>query len=495
MKVLLINPPDWDQVVYSSNEAAASERGYYPPLGLMYIASMLKKEGGHEVAIIDAVLERLRYDRLGEILRRDRPDMVGITAFTMNVLDALETARCVKRNLPGAHVCMGGPHVTLFPLETLGFESVDTVVVGDGEFTCLRLVQALEGGESLQGIPGLLYKDNGKAVGNPPAARIKDLDRIPHPARELTRYREYWSILGDARPATTMMTTRGCPFQCVFCCHDPVFRLRSISNVMEEVSQCVSLGIKEIFFFDETFNIDRRRVLQFCREMTALGSPVAFDIRARVDTVDPEILRSLKESGCRRIQFGVEAGTQKVLDRIGKRITLKQAEDAFLWARRAGLITFADFMVGLPGETADDIHRTIAFAKKLEPDYVQFSSLLPLPGTDIYEEGIRTGIFSGDFWRDYARNPKAGFIPELWTEFLSAEQIHQLCNRANVEFYFRPLYIVTQILRTRSVRNFLLHAKLGLRLFRNYFAQRVTPVRMAEKQTHRGKLNAPRGSP
>ena len=206
--------------------------------------------------------------------------------------------------------------------------------------------------------------------------------------------------------------------------------------MLEEIEHCLSLGIREIFFHDDTFTIDKKRVLTICELINKRGLKFDRDARVRVDTVNYELLSGMKKAGCHRISFGVESGNPRILKNLRKGITLEQVETAFRQCRKLKIQTLADFMIGSPGESRQDIMETISFSRRLGADYAQFSVTTPYPGTDLYREALAKGVIESDVWSEFARNPKEDFIPPLWTENLSREELIELLNTAYKNFIY-----------------------------------------------------------
>ena len=331
------------------------------------------------------------------------------------------------------------------------------------------LVDNIHDREALKEIGGLVFRDNGEVVNTGPRALVSDLDTLPFPARHLTSYEKYSSLLARRTPTTTMFTSRGCPFRCAFCDRPHLgkrFRARSPRNVVDEMEACTRLGIYEFLVYDDTFTVDRSRVLDICEEIQDRKLDVGWDIRARVDTVDLEMLKALRAAGCERIHYGVEAGTEKILKVLNKRITIEQVRDSFRWTKQMGIDVLAYFMIGSPTETREDILQTVAVAKSLNPDYVHITILTPFPGTQIYFDGLAQGVFKEDYWHQFAVNPSSDFKPRYWEEELAASELVDLLNYAYRSFYLRPSYVLRRAFNVHSVGEFLRKAHAGLKVLK-----------------------------
>jgi len=474
MKILLINPPRYNEIVADNPAFIDEERGYNPPLGLLYLAGYLKKNSRHQVFGLDAQVDNLGYGedffkRIEEI----NPDLAGITVMTFTLVDVLKTVELVKKVSQKLNkkivVVLGGPHAHLFPEETLSLENVDFVIKGEGEVPFFLLLEALEGRGNFSEIKGLVYKKDGQIFNNPIGDFLENLDELPFPDRELLPVKKYSSLLGAGRIVTTMFTSRGCPFQCTFCDRPHLgkkFRSRSAQNVVDEMEICLKLGIEEILIYDDTFTVNRQRVLEICDEIKRRGLNFFWDIRARVDTVDNEVLKQLKSAGCSRIHFGVEAGTEKIFKVLNKGIHLDQVERAFIAARANNIETLGYFMIGAPTETREDILETINFAKKINPDYVHITILTPYPATGLYNRALAEGVISNDHWLEFARHPEGGVVTRYWEKELTKKELFELLERFYKEFYGRPSYILKQILKVRSVKDLIKKSKAGLKILR-----------------------------
>jgi len=454
MKILLINPPIENTIASVMPKELEEGLDFLPPLGLMYIASFLEKETSYDVEILDCPVERMGYGALKEEIRKRDPDVIGITAMTFTLIDVVKTAELAKKINPQIKVILGGPHVIIFPNETIKNKNIDFLVLGEGEGAIKPLLENISNSDELKKVRGLVFKDGQNIVNTGRADLIERLDDLPFPARSLAPYRKYFSVLSPRRPVTTMFTSRGCPFQCLFCDRPQlgkIFRARSAESVVDEMEECVKMGIQEIFIYDDTFGVDRQRVLDICNGINMRGLSIAWDIRTRVNTVDREVLEALKSANCQRIHYGVEAGTQKILNILKKGITLKQVEDAFRITKEIGIQTAAYFMIGSPTETREDILQTIKFMKKINPDYAHITITTPFPATNLYIMAQAEGVLTADVWHDFAENPEPGFVPPIWEKILSRAELLTLLKGAYRSFYFRPSYILKRILQLESL--------------------------------------------
>lgn len=469
MKVLLINPPIFNLLVGDSPKFLDEERGYNPPLGLMYLASYAKKYSNHEIEILDTQVEELNFEQIKERIKRGDPDVVGIEVMTFTLLDVIETIKIIKEVNKDIKIVLGGPHVNIFPIESINNTGVDCIILGEGEKIFTELLNNFDSKQKLKKIKGLIFTEDKKIINTGVPDLIEKLDELPFPAREITPYKKYSSVLAKRSPVTTMITSRGCPFQCTYCFRPHLgkkFRAHSAQYVFDEIRSCIDLGIHEALIYDDTFTVDKKRVHQICDLLIEKNIDFGWDIRARVDTVDKELLNKLKKAGCERVHYGVEAGVQKIINELNKGITLQQALDAFKETKKAGIETLAYFMIGNPTETRTEIKETLDFAKKLNPDFVSFSVTVPFPSTALYARALQEKVIKTDVWKEYAKNPTKEFQSPLWTKELSREELLNWLNFAYKDFYSRPSYILKKMMKIRSVAEFKRKMKAGLRVLK-----------------------------
>jgi anaerobic magnesium-protoporphyrin IX monomethyl ester cyclase len=337
---------------------------------------------------------------------------------------------------------LGGPHPTFLPQETLQAElGLDAVVVGEGEETIVDIFQKYEKTEDneLSEVKGIIYRENNKIRTNLPRTPIKDLDNIPFPARHLLPFKDYV----DSGYAGAMITSRGCVFSCNYCSSSLImgkkFRVRSPENVVDEIEELVSkYKIKDLAFIDDIFMLNKRRAMSIADEIKNRNLDINFITSSRVDTVNRDLLESLKSSGMNTLYCGVESGSQRVLDLMGKGITLKQVEDAFKIIKDVDIATIASFILGYPGETIEEINETITFSIKLEPDFTQYSILTPFPGTPIYYELKQKDLLDNENWNEYTAMNSVINYEKLG---LSKKLVKRKLTRAYLKFYTRPKYI------------------------------------------------------
>ncbi len=380
--------------------------GHKPPQSVLTLATYLRHNGFSDVHCLDAQLGELTPAETADRLAEMKPDIVGITAWTDFWYPTWETVRLTRRKLPDCAIVIGGPHCSIYPEESLAYSEADYLVKGDGEDVLLQLVRELADGLPVTDQPGLWRKQGGRILAPvEPSAMIKDLTRIPPPDRTLLPFRRYSSVLTPAEYETTMITSRGCPYKCVFCKMDvQKVYARSAEQVVDEFQQIAELGITDVQIYDDTFTWGHARALDICQGIIDRGIKLRWAIRDRANRVTPELYELLRRAGCDRVHFGVETGSPRILKESGKFITMEQLETGIGMAKESGMTVMAYFMFGFRDETVDDARMTIDFAKKLDVDYPVFVVLIPYPGTQIYREGLEQGILPGDFWCEFTKN-------------------------------------------------------------------------------------------
>jgi len=451
--ILLINPREDNMILADNPSFVDEERGYNPPLGILYIATAIKYNTDWEVVFIDMNAEKIKYEELPLIIAKKKPMLVGMTALTFTIIDVLKVAEIVKCVDKEIKIMLGGIHPYIYPEETIRLKNIDYICLGEGE---KAIVEFLEKYPKVSEVKGFYYKDgSGKICNTGYLPMIENLDTVRFPDRRLSKYKLYTSILAKKNPITTMITSRGCPFQCTYCIRPhfgKICRFRSPKNIIEEVKDCVELGIKEIFFYDDTFTINKKRVIEFCEEMIkeGLNQEIKWDIRSRVDTVDQKMINLLKKAGCDRIHFGIESANERILKILKKNINLKETEEIFKICDFEGVTAFAYFMIGSPTESKEEILNTIDFASRIKVKYSQITITTPFPETEIYKELLVSKYYENDYWKKFAENPTRDFKVKYYEDKLNEKELFDLLKLFYKKFYFRPKFIFNEFLKIRS---------------------------------------------
>ena len=474
MRVLFLVPPDTLSIESSVPDQLEKRKEFRQRLGLLSVAASLEKITGSRPEFLDVSVLGNTYRILEhELQEMSPPDVVGLSVLTFNMLDARLTAKLVRERFPKAKIVAGGHHATLYPRETVNLPEIDYVVCGEGERVFARLVQELEQSpgrpraEVLDAIGGLGWKtDSGEVRFNPFKDEGVDFDGIPQPAHHLIDLSKYNNVLARQAHTASVQSSRGCPAACTFCdIRKTKFRSRSPENVVRELKDLVALGTRDFFFVDDTITVDKRRVLKICELIQKEKLEIEFKISSRTDMITPEVLGALRKAGCYRIHYGVESATPRLLDYLEKGSTPERVRRAFKMTREAGIQTYAYMMIGIPTETREEMFASVDYvARTLRADYAQFSILTPYPKTALYERMLKDGIVSHDYWQEFAEDPREGFKVRFWNKDFSEEQLRELQDECMRRFYGRRDYIVQELRRIRSFREFAVKARVGARV-------------------------------
>ncbi len=464
MRLLLVRPNTQNTIQSEVPKAVAAENNSYPPLALLALGTWLRQHCTHEVAVIDAQMEDLDYPALTRRIQEWEADVVGITAFTVELVDVVRTVRAARAAHSVRHVVLGGPHCNDFPAEARDLAGVSAVVRGEGQQPLKALLDAWEAGKEARGIPGVMVHADDPVPEH--VLLSDDLDSYPVLDRTLIDYKRYCGLMVGGGVFTTVVTSRGCPHRCSFC-NTPRLKFHSASpgHICDELEACIALDIRDIYFVDDTFNVTNQRVHALCDEILARGLKVSWTVRMRVNGVDRALVQKMKDAGCSRIQFGVEQGTAQGLQRLRKGVTLEEVERAFSICHQLGMPTVAYFMIGTPTErTRLDVLRTVRYAIRLRPDFVMINVLTPFPGTPLFDEGVEAGVLKLQPWLDFMRDPRAEFQPQLWDEHFTREELRSLLAMAWRSFYWRPRFVMSQVKELRNPRDLARKARAALRL-------------------------------
>ncbi len=425
-----------------------------PPLGLAYIASYLREygRGRHQVMLVDALTLDYSQEQFQGLIREFGPDVVGISAISTSAIDDVyEYARLAKEADSGVRTVVGGNHVSFTAEDSLRECShVDIIVCGEAEETFLDLVDTIRRKGSLGKVRGIAYRSgSGRVIRNSPRPLIEDLDTIPMPAYDQLPMNMY--RMGKER-FMAIITSRGCPFGCIFCSSSRLmgkrYRERSAKNIVEEIRVLNrDYGISNIEIIDDMFVLKEGKVKEFHDLLKKEGLKIHWSCSSRVDIIarKPGVLKHLKESGCHTIYVGAESGSQKSLDRVRKGITLDQTREAVRLIKQAGIGVFGSFIIGIPGETREDIKKTIRFAMEIDPDLIQFTVCTPYPGTPLYEYAKKEGLLLTGDWKEYTVLNPVMRIPGI-----PPKEIKKMLGKAYFRFYIRPRFLWKNIKRRNT---------------------------------------------
>jgi anaerobic magnesium-protoporphyrin IX monomethyl ester cyclase len=444
MNVLLISPP-W--IIEDDRNLWKNVGSCLPPLGLAYIASFLEREHV-SVGMLDCTAEEIAVNKIEDrLVSIAEPDFIGITATTPIFPNGLAIAKIAKRLFPKTKVVFGGVHPSVLPNEVLRNPSVDLVVRDEGEVTLKELVS----GKPLDEIDGLSWKKNGEIVHNKNRALIKDLDDIPPPAYHLLPMKRYHPALGSYKrlPAMSIFATRGCPGRCTFCYRTfyGKTRCRSANNVIEEIKILQGdYGIKEIAFYDDTFTLFRKTILEFCERIVRENIDITWSCFSRADYVSTDVLNAMKKAGCHLILFGVESADETILNNIKKRLSLDKVKKVVRICKDIGIETRASYMIGNPGETEETIKKTIDFAVELDTDEVQFNITTAYPGTELFEWAEANGFLTTTDWSLYHMSFSNLNLPTVRQDVL--KRYYKI---AHTRFYLRPKIVLRRLFKARTM--------------------------------------------
>lgn len=464
MKILLVYPPQ--PKVKGGLSPSYIQQRYsflYPPLGLLYLASNIDRNKYH-VKIIDSIALKLSIKSCIDYIKEFKPDILGITVLTDSAYFAKTIAEGAKALFPNIRIVLGGPHINIYPYETMRFEAVDFCLQYFAEISFPMLLRAVENNSGYSDVPGLFYKHKQQIYKSAiPLNPNIDLDSLNLPDRRLLDSSKYFTVV-DNKIIATAITSRGCPFQCTFCdVFQKKYLYRSPENVIEEIKNIVKLNIKSIHFFDDNFNLLIDRVIRFCELLLSENIEIEWSFRGRVIPIDDKIAKLLYASGCRRVQLGIESADEKTLKIIKKQIDLEKVKETINIYKRNKILTLGYFIVGFPHETYEDCVKSARNAMRLGFDYIQFSVLTPYPNTEIYCQFLKNGI--KDHWLEFARNPQDNYIVPHLHSTISKSEIERLVNYTYKKFYFSPHFIRKELLRTRRIRALALKINAALKIF------------------------------
>ncbi|MCK5022712.1 MAG: cobalamin-dependent protein [Candidatus Aenigmarchaeota archaeon] len=443
MKVLLVRYHDKGNINTRLPESLNEIQGVYPPLGIAYIAANLEKHG-FNVKILDAQALNILSTEARDFIMKEKPDVVGISAMTPNFEGVLEVAKFSKES--GATVVLGGPQISTYPKESIDYDFVDYAIEGEAEEAFVELLKRIENKKSVVGVPGLVYKKGNKIHSSGPTI-IMDLNSIPMPAWHLLPMDKYKCIITE-KPFITMITSRGCPYQCGFCfksATDKINRRHNPKSIVDEIEKCIEkYKIKEVMFYDDTLTLKRDHIEGICNEILKRGLKIKWEGPTRLNVVDKELLVLMKKAGCFRLRFGVESGDPRILKLMRKGITLDLARKVFRWTKQAGIQRFAYFMIGYYSEDAKTMRNTINFAKELDPEWIMFTAATPLPKTNLFDLCTKDGLTDENYWLDYMKGKNDGRMDYI------VKDADKWAKKAYMEFYLRPSYIFKKIMTLKS---------------------------------------------
>ena len=454
MKVYILSPPAIEGIKMVREGRCMAREGVWttlwPPVSMAEIASILERKD-FTIKITDAGAEEIDEKSFEGLLKDFRPDILMINTATMTINYDLSMAALAKRNLPDIVTIAFGIHVSQLPKECMDIQSeLDFIIHDEPELTAVELISALKNGGDLSKILGITYRNNANVITNPQRPYIQDLDSLPFPAWHLVNTDRY--IMPYTKRRYLLVTSaRGCPHRCIFCVAKGYYgnklRMRSPESVVNELEWIgEELGIRDFLFWTESFTLNRKFVMRICELIMERNLDICWVCNSRVDSVDLEMLKTMKKAGCWMVGYGVESSNQDILDRSKKGIKVEQIKEACAQTRKAGMEISAHIVFGLPGDTKETIKETVRFAKKIGFDYAQFYCATPWPGTELYKMAQKEGWLRKDApWSEYEQN-----VSVLDIEGLRAEEVTKLRKWGFKSFYLYPLTIWRTIKKIKS---------------------------------------------
>jgi anaerobic magnesium-protoporphyrin IX monomethyl ester cyclase len=416
-----------------------------PPLGLAYVAAALEK-AGFQVEILDNYQLNKSLDFVKLEIKRLNPKIVGITCSSLTYQRCVETAKAVKEVLPSCKVVVGGWHPSYMPDSMLQHPEIDYVIMGEGEHAMVELATLITKGDddgTIAAIPGVAFIYEGKTIKNAPKF-IRDLDQLPFPAWHLLPMHIYDRKIDylSASPIDVVNVIRGCPYDCAYCEIKKLWgskcRAFSPHRVVEEIDYLVkNYGSKGIYFIDDNFTIQKRHTVEMCHLLKKCKLDIEWACDTRVDLISRDLLREMKDAGCRTIFFGIQSGSSRILKKLNTHITTEQVVQAFKLCREEGIQIACSFMLGIPGETVNDMEVTFRFAKKLDPDWCTFYVFIACPDSNLYKEVLQRGLY----------DRKEDFLAYVKTEDFNYELVVEIQQRFQKGFNTSPKRLLRRIKR------------------------------------------------
>ena len=432
------------------------------PLDLMYFAS-IARDVGFEPIIRDYSYPVSSYDDFTIDLKKIAPKYILVNVATPTLENDLMSLRIAKEVFSDSITTIAkGAHFSFLAKQVLqSHDFIDIAICGEGELTLKEILQ----GSPLSEIKGICYRDDYEIVENQRRPFNENLDDLPYPARDLIDNSLYIRPDNNKKQAV-IKVSRGCPYHCFFCLATPlngrIVRKRSAENIIGEIRECVEkYGINNFIFWSDIFNLDKEWTRDLCRKIIESGLKITFSTNTRADSADMETIMLMKKAGCRLVSIGVESGSQYMLDKMGKKITLSQIVNTVKAFKKSGIQIYAYYVIGLPWETKETIKDTLNFAKKLNTDYVSFYTATALVGTTFYDYVENSSLGELDYSHPY-------YFPTVRTHELSSQEVFEYHKKMVREYYLRPLYILKMLLKIRSFAQLSNYIKAGLRVLKRH---------------------------
>jgi anaerobic magnesium-protoporphyrin IX monomethyl ester cyclase len=456
LKITFLNPPFLKKFSRSQRSPAVTKSGtLYFPMWLAQAAALTDKEG-YKIDFIDAPADDLALDYVIKRTKDFLPGLIVIDTSTPSIHIDIKTSEALKKALPDTFILLVGTHVSALPEESLLMSTaVNAVAVGEYDYTVREIAEALSLKTDITSVKSICLRKNNNAVCTEKRPLIENLDELPFVSTVYKRFldiRHYFNP-NALYPMVTISTSRGCPFQCIFCVYPQTMmghrmRTRSVNNVCDEIEYIVASfpHVNAIFFEDDTFAANKKRCVEICGEMIRRKIRISWTANARAD-LDYDTMKIMNEAGCRCMCVGFESGSHILLENIKKKVTIDRMKQFMADARRAGILIHGCFMVGHPGETRETMEQTLELAKELNPDTVQFYPIMVYPGTEAYAWYKERGLITTSEFSKWL-TPAGLHNTVVKTEALTSEDLVMFCDHARRKFYLRPGYLLYKARQT-----------------------------------------------
>lgn len=471
MKIVLIRPP--------KIQGAVEKSMVQHPINLLYLAGVLREYGdGFEPEVWDFEVEKFSERIIRERTHKSQPKLVGITSMTCNIKVSHQIMGWIKEADKEIITVGGGPHCSAIPERTLTeFPNFDIGVIGEGEQTFLELCERIKKAEALEGVAGIVWRKGNEIKREPARGLIDNLDWLPNPARDLIDHSLYKGASTPGLDATLYRSTelfssRGCPEHCIFCASHLIFgrrvRFRTPEHIFREVDECIERwGYRHYTIDDDTFTFNPNRLKKICQEFKQRG--ITWDCDTRVNAINQEMVKMMAESGCRKIAFGVESGSQRILDLNKKNITLDEVKNAFRWAHQFGIITTAFFMIGShPSETREEIEQSYKLMCEIDTELIALALAVPYPGTELYQIMKEQALLFEERWEKFTHLHS---LPSWRTEHFTPKQMAKIQHQLYTRFFFRPKFIFRTLKKMMSWTGIKYYTRSAWQIFRYLFIE------------------------
>lgn len=466
-RVFFVNPPSPELTLYMKELGRCGRKSVagelWPQTGLATLAAVCR-QAGHEVGLLDAIAERMPPEQTVQRIVDFNPELCVIHTTTPTFHFDAQLVEQLRRFLPDRLLAMTGTHASALPGESLQQCRIDMAIVGEAEDTVLDILSGVRRKIPLDylEVRGTWIDFNGDIRAMPERAPRADLDSLPFPARDLLPNDKYHMPFFGSEPFATVISSRGCPYPCTFCRAGLTWgtrpRHRSPVNVLDEIKEIRDRhGIRNVVFMTDMFTLDRDWVMELCERMLVKEMDIRWICNSRADTVDLEMLVAMKNAGCQLISYGLESGDQEILDRCRKGLKLEHGRKAIPLTRNLGMIAFGYFMIGLPGESWESVHRTIDYAIEVDPDYALFHVATPFPGTELYQWAKDNGYLLSEDWSKFDEETAA----VLRTEKMTPEELVRARKMATRKFYLRPNRLWKELMSVKNMEELKVKLRAG----------------------------------